>query len=108
MIKFEHNNGDLKCAIFGGSVSDLCADLSLEMSLIYGSMVNQDKNLAEEFRRNMMMSMLDREISDKIFSTELFDAISKADTHAIGSVKIDNKEEFERQLKELLKEVEDE
>ena len=108
MIKFEHNNGDLKCAIFAGDVGDLCADLCLQASLIYGSMAKQNKEAAEEFRRSLIIGLVDKDIANKVFSTELYDEISKADTHLVGNVAIGDKEEFERQLKELLKEVEDE
>ena len=106
MIKFEHDSGDLKCAIFGGSLSDLSADLCLEMSLIYGAVYKQSKGAAEEFRKNMLLAMVDREIADKIFSTELYDDIKEAGNHHVGSVSISDKEEFARQLKELLDESE--
>ena len=106
MIKFEHDSGDLKCAIFGGSISDLSADLCLEMSLIYGAIRKQSKGAAEEFRKNMLIAMADHEIADKIFSTELYDDITKSDSHLVGNVAISDKEEFARQLKELLDESE--
>ena len=106
MIKFEHDSGDLKCAIFGGSVADLSADLCVEISLIYGAIRNQSEEAAKEFRRNMLISMADRDISERIFSMELYDGIKEAGNHLVGNVSIPDKEEFDRQLKELLDESE--
>ena len=108
MVKFEHNNGDLRCAVFGGNVTDLCADLCLQMSLIYGAMARQDKGLADTFRRNMILSVADKEIADKVFSTEIYDQIQKAESYATGTITVGDKEEFERQLKEIMKEITDE
>ena len=104
MIKFEHNNGNLRCAIFGGTISELCADLCLEMSLIYGGTCKRNKEAANAFRKNMLMSMIDPELAGKIFSTEIHDAICDCEEYVSGAIQISDNEEFQRQLKEILDE----
>lgn len=104
MIKFEHNNGDLQSAVFGGNLGEITADLCVEISLIYASFAKRDKNIAEEFRRNLFLAFVDKDIADKVFSTELLDGIEKSGSYEIGSVDVRNKEEFERQLWEILHE----
>lgn len=106
MIKFEHNNGDLRCAIFGGTISDLCNDICLEMSLIYGGTCKQNKAAADEFRKNMLMAMIDPELAGKIFSTEIHDEICDCEAYTSGAITVANNEEFQRQLKEILNESE--
>lgn len=108
MIKFDHNNGDLRYAVFGGNLTDLVADLCLEMTLIYGAMKSHNDGLAAEFKRNMLMCMIDPDIADKVFSTEIYDQISKDTGHyfSTGTISVGDREEFEKQLKELLNESE--
>ena len=106
MIVFEHNDGELRKAVFGGTIGDLCADLCLEISLIYGAMKRKDKGLADEFERNLSMLFVDRGLRDAVFNTELYDAISNSKEYASGGIVIGDEKEFKRQLRELLDEDE--
>lgn len=106
MIKFEHNNGELKSAVFGGNVSELCADLCVEIALVYGAIRGQDEEAAKEFKRNMVASMVVQDLADAIFNDDLYKSMKASERYAVGSVSIGDRAEFERQLKELLDEDE--
>lgn len=100
MILFEHLDGELKQAAFGGDIGTLCADLCLEISLIYGAMYKKNEGAAEEFRKTFIMSFFDKDISSKVFSTEVYDALTDSGAYGIAEIGI-NAEELLRQLKEL-------
>ena len=100
MIKFSIDGGDLKEVAVGGSTEQVLAELALEVSIIYGALMNRDKEEAESFRRLMILTMTDPEISRKIFSTELFDHIK--DSSKFIAASFENPEEFLRQLKEIM------
>lgn len=104
MIKFEHDNGELSCAVFAGDINTLLADLSVEISLLYGSLKCKKERAAKAFREGLLMSLVDPDLSKVVFSDALYKAITEAGTHISECITVDNKEEFERQLKEILEE----
>lgn len=104
MIKFDHNNGDLRCAVFGGTINDMVADLCLEMSLIYGAMKNQSEDAARKFRRNIMMVFCDEELSKTIFSDGIYKAIAGDEHYTSGQIEVKDSAEFEKQLRQILEE----
>lgn len=101
MIMFEHVDGNLRKAMFGGDIPTLCADLCLEVTLIYGAMKKKNEDAAKEFKKCLLSSFFDDDVASKVFSTEVYDMISDSGAYAIGEVGIDA-EEFMRQLKELM------
>lgn len=106
MIKFEHANGDIRQAVFAGGVADLCTDISVAISLVYGALHHQDEESAESFRFALLTAFAFPAVAEKIFSAELYDAIMKDDNFASSTMAIKDRAKFERQLKELLNEDE--
>lgn len=102
MIKFEHKSGDLQTAVFSGSIEELCADIALQLSLIYGGMVERDKDAAKQFQRNIQMMILDPDITKEIFSDKLYDGIKESGAYFMGSLDDEDKENIVKALMELL------
>lgn len=106
MIKFETNRENVKCAMFGGNLDDVLAELCLEISILYGGIASQSKKAAKEFKTKLVMSMIDSDISDTIFSTDVIEALKGSGYHICGSVSLGDSEEILKQLKEILNESE--
>ncbi len=107
MIIFEHHDGTLKKAVFSGSLAEMCADLCLELSLIYGSVAHTNKKAAEQFKNMFLLSLIDPNMNEQIFSSDLYNGIANAGDHVVGSVTVDE-EELARQLAQLLGKDDDE
>ena len=86
MIQFDHRRGKLKRACFAGSIEEILADLSCEISLIYGGLVQaQGEDAAEEFREMLGHLYADdeasKELQDTVFSERLTKAIQNGGEH---------------------------
>lgn len=103
MINFKVNGADLSRAIFGGSVSDISAEISMMISLIYGALYESDKDEAKYFRRNMVSLVTDPEIVDKVFNSELVKSLKENGGTEVEVEKVDfDKNEIINQImKEL-------
>lgn len=103
MINFKVNGADLSRAIFGGSVSEISAEVSMMVSLIYGALYESDKDEAKHFRRNMVSLVTDPEIVDKVFNSELVKTFKENGGVEVKAEKVDfDKNEIINQImKEL-------
>lgn len=102
MIDFKCNGGELSRAMFGGGVDDMCAEIAVQLGLIYGALKNRDEDAANEFKRNMILTIVDADVQKKVFSDELYKAVTSAGGGVV-SVEVNGNEEFLKQLQELMK-----
>lgn len=104
MIKFESDGPKLKEVLFAGDIQTLLAELTLEISLMYGTIKNGNEALGEMFK-DLLISSLSRDgaLHDVVFSSTVFNAVHHDDSGAFSvfNTTIDE-DELKKQLKELL------
>lgn len=78
MIRIHIDNGNLKgeSVEFGGSISDLAADIMFQIALVYGTVKMKDKNAASEFKRDILCLLSDDEARNMVFSEEVAKSLS--------------------------------
>lgn len=101
MIKVHIDEGELKGdVVIAGGVTDLLADIYFLTSICYGSCAMKDKLAGRDFKLGFLAALTDEEMREKIFSTELAEALEK-DGAQIKSTSADSEKEKERILKGL-------
>lgn len=106
MIEIALNNGEIKKAVFAGTITDMLSDLFLEISLLYGSVCSKSKGGAEMFRAVFMAAISDHDFIKNIFNTEVYESLVNDKDFTSSFVHFDNPTEFMKQLQELLNEDE--
>ena len=110
MLDFSIINGVVGKLVVNGCTTDILTDVTALVSVIYGTMKRNDNDEAEDFRKGLMTLFMDRELHDKVFSTEYADMLEKSDMYKTQSAtqKVDMKELMKqlKELKDLLEEEE--
>lgn len=96
MLDVKMGEGAVRRAVFSGTVDEIAADVSMEISLIYGALLKHSAKEAELFKGCIEMLVKDSRMSDFIFSSRCHDSLIKdgADFNAITI----NKDELLRQM----------
>ncbi len=67
MINFHAKDGNVRVAVFTGTVQDITADLMLEIGMIYSAIENSDKKQAKLFKHLLHRMFTNEDLSKKVF-----------------------------------------
>lgn len=67
MINFHTNKGDIRVAMFTGTVQNITADLMLEIAMIYSAIEDGDKKQAKLFKHLLHEMFTNEDLSKKVF-----------------------------------------
>lgn len=67
MINFHAKDGNVRVAVFTGSLNSITADLMLEIGMIYSAIENSDKRQAKLFKHLLHEMFTDEDLSKKVF-----------------------------------------
>lgn len=90
MIKFEFCKGEVLSAVFSGKINEMLADLCVEITLMYGALKNQNAEAANEFKRNLSLAIIDEEMRNRIFSSDLYDSMLRSGMYNSGTASVAN------------------
>lgn len=104
-FKFDGNGDGLERACFSGTVTDMAAEISALISILYGVIKSHNEGAAKSFKRLMAEIIVNKEVRDKVFSDELAKGIGVVRENQKKAKK--EEESIEDLIEKLIKMLED-
>ena len=97
MIEFKLDGPDLKKMEISGSIDTILSEISVEISLIYGALNKQNKDVGHAFKDCLVYAFRDESengICNQIFSDDVYDAYAAGGCFKGSMAIIDEKNLF--------------